>query len=403
MSRASPKLNSTPSLVENSAFQVMCIVGARPNFMKIAPLMRAFAASPAIEAIPVHTGQHYDQAMKAAFFDQLTIPEPDVDLGVGSASHAVQTAEIMLRFEPVLDERRPDVVLIVGDVNSTIACAPVAAKKGVPVVHVEAGLRRYDRAMPEEINRVLTDQLTSLLFTTERQAQKNLESEGIESNRIRFVGNVMIDTLLAHRSRASSAHDVFCRADISEERIPSGEFGLITLHRPSNVDDPETLGRLVDTLGDLSRELPLVFPLHPRTRGRLEQGGLLQRAENALLLLPSLDYLDMLGLMLEARLVLTDSGGIQEETTALGVPCLTLRDNTERPITVEQGTNTVVGSDPKRILAAARDVLQYGGKAGRIPELWDGQAAQRIATELSSWLNATRQRPDHVTAAAPDG
>jgi len=398
-----PELNSRPSPAGISTFQVMCIVGARPNFMKIAPLMRAFAASPTIEAVLVHTGQHYDRAMKAAFFDQLAIPEPDVDLGVGSASHAVQTAEIMLRFEPILDERRPDALLVVGDVNSTIACALVAAKKGVPVVHVEAGLRSYDRTMPEEVNRVLTDQLSSLLFTTERLAQKNLELEGIEANRIRFVGNVMIDTLLAHRARASSARDVLRRVGIPEERIPSGKFALVTLHRPSNVDDPETLGRLVDTLADLSVELPLVFPLHPRTRGRLEQGGLLQRAEQVMVLLPPLDYLDMLGLMLEARLVLTDSGGIQEETTALGVPCLTLRDNTERPITVEQGTNTVVGSDRKRILEAARDVLQSGGKAGRIPELWDGHAAERIAAELSNWLSASRQRQGHRTAAPTHG
>ena len=403
MNSDSPELNGKPSPAGISVFKVMCIVGARPNFMKIAPLMRAFAASPTIEAVLVHTGQHYDRAMKAAFFDQLAIPEPDVDLGVGSASHALQTAEIMLRFEPILDERRPDALLVVGDVNSTIACALVAAKKGVPVVHVEAGLRSYDRAMPEEVNRVLTDQLSSLLFTTERLAQKNLELEGIEANRIRFVGNVMIDTLLAHRSRASSARDVLRRVGIPEERIPSGKFALVTLHRPSNVDDPETLGRLVDTLADLSVELPLVFPLHPRTRGRLEQGGLLQRAEQVMVLLPPLDYLDMLGLMLEARLVLTDSGGIQEETTALGVPCLTLRDNTERPITVEQGTNTVVGSDRKRILEAARDVLQSGGKAGRIPELWDGHAAERIAAELSNWLSASRQRQGHRTAAPTHG
>ena len=341
--------------------------------------------------------------MKAAFFDQLTIPEPGVDVSVGSASRAVQTAEIMLLFEAMLDERCPDVVLVVGDANSTIAFAPVAAKKGVPLVHVEPRLRSYDRARPEEVNRILTNQLASLLLTTERQAQENLKVETIESNRIRFLGNVMIDTLLAHRWRASSARDLFCRADIPKERVPSGEFGLITLHRPSNVDAPETPGRLVDTLADLSRELSLAFPLHPPTRGRLEQSGLQRRAEKVLLLLPPLDYLDMLGLMLEARLVLTDSGGIQEETTALGVPCLTLRDNSERPTTVEQAINTALGSDPKRILAAAHDVLQSGGKAGRIPELWDGQATERIAAELSSSLSASRQRPDHVSEAAPYG
>jgi len=367
-------------------WQVLCVVGARPNFMKIAPLMRAFAGSSTLTASLVHTGQHYDQAMKAAFFDQLLIPEPDVDLGVGSGSHAVQTAEIMKRFEPVLDARCPDAVLVVGDVNSTIACALVAAKKSVPVVHVEAGLRSFDREMPEEINRILTDQLSALLYTTEPEAMRNLSSEGVDAKRVRLVGNVMIDTLLANRPRAPRPDLVFQRAGIVEANRPASGFGLVTLHRPSNVDDAATLTRLLDTLATLSRDLPLVFPLHPRTRARLEQGGLLARAAETMLLMPPLDYLDMLGLLACARIVLTDSGGIQEETTALGVPCLTLRENTERPITVEQGTNTIVGSNPDRILGAALDVLSGGGKGGRIPELWDGRAAERIVADLDAWF-----------------
>ncbi|MGB5834340.1 MAG: UDP-N-acetylglucosamine 2-epimerase (non-hydrolyzing) [Thiohalocapsa sp.] len=369
---------------------VLCIVGARPNFMKIAPLMRAFDASDTISSCLVHTGQHYDKAMKAAFFDQLRIPEPDVDLGVGSGSHASQTAEIMRRFEPVMEARNPDAVLVVGDVNSTIACALVAAKKSIPVVHVEAGLRSFDRAMPEEINRVLTDQISTLLYITEREALDNLVREGIDPKRVRFVGNVMIDTLLANRSQAASPDRVLERAGIDDVRRPSADFGLVTLHRPSNVDRPEILSRLIDALATLARELPLVFPVHPRTRGRLEQSGLLQLAAESLVLLPPLDYLDMLGLMAKARVVLTDSGGIQEETTALGIPCLTLRDNTERPITVDQGTNTIVGSDPKRILPAALDILHSGGKAGRIPEFWDGRAAERIVADLEGWFAGAR-------------
>ncbi len=354
--------------------------------MKIAPLMRVFHAAAGMSPFLVHTGQHYDAAMKASFFEQLGIPEPDIDLGVGSGSHAEQTAEIMKRFEPVLDNDRPDLVLVVGDVNSTIACALVASKKAIPVVHVEAGLRSYDRAMPEEINRVLTDQLSSLLFTTERSALDNLVREGIEPERVRFVGNVMIDTLLAHRRAAPSPSAVFEAAGVPLSRRPGAGFGLVTLHRPSNVDDPKTLSRLLDTLASVATDLPLVFPVHPRTRARLEQAGLTRRAQDVMILLPPLDYLHMLGLMANARLVLTDSGGIQEETTALGVACLTLRDNTERPITVTQGTNTVVGTDPTRILDATREALVNGGKSGRIPELWDGRAAERIVAELERWL-----------------
>lgn len=362
--------------------RVLCVVGARPNFMKIAPLMHELHGSQRLEPFLVHTGQHYDAAMKESFFRQLDIPEPDEDLGVGSASHAVQTAEIMRQFEPVLDREAPAAVLVVGDVNSTIACALVAAKKGVPVVHVEAGLRSFDRAMPEEVNRVLTDQLSDVLFTTEAGALQNLAREGIDASRVHFVGNVMIDTLMAHRRRTSSVEAVLTRSGV--ESAPPA-FGVVTLHRPSNVDDPRVLSRLVSTLRCLSDSLPLLFPVHPRTASRLEAAGLSAEAHEACTLLPPLEYLDMLALLENATMVLTDSGGIQEETTALGVPCLTLRENTERPITVTDGTNTIVGTDSQRILACAREVLRSGGKAGRIPELWDGRAAERIVRALESW------------------
>ncbi|MDO8706937.1 MAG: UDP-N-acetylglucosamine 2-epimerase (non-hydrolyzing) [Sulfuricaulis sp.] len=380
---------------------ILCVVGARPNFMKIAPLMAALRAEP--NSIPVrllHTGQHYDVQMKDAFFTQLGIPEPDVDLGVGSASHAVQTAEIMRRFEPALDQEKPAAVLVVGDVNSTIACALVAAKKDVPVIHVEAGLRSYDRGMPEEINRVLTDQISDLLFITERSARDNLLREGIDERRIHFVGNVMIDTLLGQLPRALPPEQTLARAPDPKIFLGSASgYALLTLHRPSNVDEPQVLRRMLETLRQVSDDLPIVFPIHPRTSARIEQAGL-----GALLDTPRiwrlspLSYLEMLGLMAKARIVLTDSGGIQEETTALGVPCITLRENTERPITVDQGTNTVVGSNPAHIKAAVADVLASGGKAGRIPELWDGKASQRIKAVLLDWLarGQPRQRSAKV-------
>jgi len=357
--------------------------------MKIAPVMAALRAVPqGPGARLIHTGQHYDAAMKHRFFEQLGIPEPDVDLEVGSASHAVQTAEIMRRFEPVLDTERPAAVLVVGDVNSTIACALVAVKKSIPVVHVEAGLRSFDRAMPEEINRVLTDQISELLFTTERGAHDNLLREGIAERRIHFVGNVMIDTLLRHLKQAVPPEQSLGSAPNAASLLDAGcGFGVVTLHRPSNVDDRETLHGLLATLRQISEHLPLVFPIHPRTRSRIEQGALQHLLDTPrILTLSPVGYLEMLGLMSRARVVLTDSGGMQEETTALGVPCVTLRQNTERPITVDEGTNTVVGSDPARIIAVVDDVLATGGKAGRVPELWDGRAAERIAIVLRDWL-----------------
>jgi UDP-N-acetylglucosamine 2-epimerase (non-hydrolysing) len=366
---------------------ILCVVGARPNFMKIAPVIRAMrAASPPLALKLVHTGQHYDAALSQEFFAALGIPDPDINLEVGSASHAMQTAEIMRRFEPVLDAERPAAVLVVGDVNSTLACALVAAKKAVAVIHVEAGLRSYDRAMPEEVNRVLTDQLSDLLFTTERSARENLLREGIAAERIHFVGNVMIDTLRQNLQKAVPAGETFARHGGAAGWARSG-YCALTLHRPSNVDEPATLRALLGAVRELSRRIPVAFPMHPRTRARIEQHGLAQvLGAQAVLALPPLGYLEMLGLMQSARLVVTDSGGIQEETTALGVPCVTVRENTERPITVEQGTNTIVGQDPARLLAVAEDVLRTGGKGGRIPELWDGRAAQRIAAVLGEWL-----------------
>lgn len=354
---------------------VLCVVGARPNFMKIAPIMRAFAAAGSgLGARLVHTGQHYDAAMKHAFFDQLHIPEPDIDLEVGSGSHAEQTAEIMKRFEPVLDSARPAAVLVVGDVNSTIACALVAVKKGIPVIHVEAGLRSGDRSMPEEINRVLTDQLSDLLFTTEASAETNLLREGVSGDRIHFVGNVMIDTLRFNLQNAVPAEQTLAAANVTTDT-----YGLVTLHRPSNVDEPVVLSRLLTTLAGISEATPLLFPVHPRTRSRIADAGLDALLDSAAItVLPPLGYLEMLGLMKDAQVVLTDSGGIQEETTALGVPCITLRENTERPITVSEGTNTVVGTDPAAIRACFDDVLATGGKRGRAPALWDGESAARI-------------------------
>ena len=367
--------------------KILCVVGARPNFMKIAPIMHALANSP-LQVRLVHTGQHYDEAMKHQFFNQLGIPRPDMDLEVGSGSHAVQTAEVMRRFEPVVDAEQPNAVLVVGDVNSTIACALVASKKGIPVIHVEAGLRSYDRTMPEEINRILTDQISDVLFTTERSARDNLLREGIADDRIHFVGNVMIDTLLCHVKQAVAVEQVLSGLENAPLFLQSTTgYGVVTLHRPSNVDDPIVLERLLVTLRGISERLPLIFPVHPRTESRIKALGLeslmftprIQR-------LPPQGYLEMLGLMSHARLVLTDSGGIQEETTALGVPCITLRESTERPITAEQGTNTIVGTDPVKILFAVNEVLSKGGKAGQVPELWDGHAAQRIAVILEKWL-----------------
>ncbi len=362
--------------------RIINIVGTRPNLMKIAPLMEAYADAPGIEPILVHTGQHYDDNMSDLFFRQLGIPEPDLNLGVGSGSHAVQTAEIMKAFEPVARERDPSAVVVVGDVNSTIACGLVAAKLGIPLAHVEAGLRSFDRTMPEEINRVLTDAISDLLFCTEQSGVENLRREGVAEERIHLVGNLMIDTLLQHRARAAQS------PILGDLGLASGRYAVLTLHRPSNVDDPETLGRIWDALEALQRDMPLVFPAHPRTRRRMAEFGLSPRIDalENLRVLEPLGYLDFLQLMACARLVLTDSGGIQEETTVLEVPCLTLRENTERPVTLEAGGNQIVGSDPGRILAAYQKIVDGQTGSGATPPLWDGRAAGRIVEILERVL-----------------
>jgi UDP-N-acetylglucosamine 2-epimerase (non-hydrolysing) len=368
---------------------IVCVVGARPNYMKMAPLVREVAKRQALPGVVlVHTGQHYDVAMNERLFAALDLPAPDINLEVGSATHAVQTAEVMRRFEPVIDELHPSCVIVVGDVNSTLACALVASKKRTPVVHVEAGLRSFDREMPEEINRVLTDQIADVLYTTERSAADNLAREGIDAARVHFVGNVMIDTMLQHRARALPPEQTLANAGADANLVsgPDG-FGVVTLHRPSNVDTPDALGEALAVLADVAQRMPLVWPVHPRSRGNIERFGFTSLiAASRIVLLEPQGYLEMLGLLARARVVLTDSGGIQEETTALSVPCLTMRENTERPITVEQGTNVVVGRDRARIRACIDDILAGGGRRSRAPELWDGRAAQRIATHLSQWL-----------------
>ena len=367
--------------------RIVCVVAARPNLMKMAPILRALAASDyPLDTLLVHTGQHYDADMDSDFFTTLGMRTPDFQLQVGSASHAAQTAQVMQRFEAVLDSTVPDAVLVVGDVNSTLACALTSAKKQIPVLHVEAGLRSYDRAMPEEINRILTDQLSTLLFTSESSGMSNLLREGIAPARIHFVGNVMIDTLQRELAHATPVLEVLRHANLAGFLPVDARYALLTLHRPSNVDDPRRLRALMEAIVKLSDDVPVLFPLHPRTRAMLQQhelGGILDTPRVACLAPQS--YRAMLGLMKQAAVVLTDSGGVQEETTALGVPCLTLRDNTERPVTVTEGSNAIAGRDPAVILALSRDILRYGGKAGRIPKFWDGHAAERIAAHIGQW------------------
>ena len=362
--------------------RIINVVGARPNLMKIAPLMRAYAERDGIEPILVHTGQHYDDNMSDLFFRQLSIPEPDLNLGVGSGSHAMQTAEIIRAFEPVALENKPDAVLVVGDVNSTIACGLVASKLGVPLVHVEAGLRSFDRGMPEEINRVLTDAISDLLFCTEQSGVDNLRREGIAEEKIHLVGNVMIDTLLRNRTRAETS------TVLTDLGLSGAEYAILTLHRPSNVDDPEVLNRILEALEVIQQDLPVIFPSHPRTRARLAEFGFMDRVgslENLRVIEP-LGYLDFLKLLASAKFALTDSGGIQEETTILTVPCLTLRENTERPVTVEMGGNQIVGNDPRRILEAYRGIIHGYAGSGSAPPLWDGRAASRIVEILERAL-----------------
>lgn len=360
--------------------KVLLIVGARPNFMKVAPIYAEMKRRPAeFEPLIVHTGQHYDAAMSDTFFDDLGMPKPNVYLGVGSGSHAIQTAKVMTEFEPIVLEHKPDWVVVVGDVNSTIACALVCSKLGVKVAHVEAGLRSRDRSMPEEINRILTDSISDLLLTTSQDADENLANEGIPSQKIRFVGNVMIDSLLEHLKIAE-------RSTIREDLgIADTDYAVLTLHRPSNVDDRAIFSGILGSLIAISERLPIIFPVHPRTKAKIDEFGFKDSINDSnIRLIEPLGYLDFMRLYSGARLVLTDSGGIQEETTVLGIPCLTLRDNTERPVTIELGTNVLVGTDPEKIKRAAFKILdeENSTRSASIPPLWDGKTAGRICNEL---------------------
>ena len=372
------------------SWRILCVAGARPNFMKIAPLLRAFRADARFDARLVHTGQHYDDKLSKVFFDELAIPRPDIELEVGSGSHAQQTAEIMKRFEPVVEREQPHGVLVVGDVNSTIGCAIVAAKmfraaafsfRGAPrkrpvIIHVEAGLRSNDGDMPEETNRLLTDAISDLLFVSEPSGMTNLAREGVSPERAIMVGNVMIDTLLAARERAMQS------TVLSTLGLTERGYGLVTLHRPSNVDDIVALKSLIDIIDSLG--MPLVFPVHPRTRKRIADAGL-QLDPARWQLIEPLGYLDFLRLQSSARAVLTDSGGVQEETTVLGVPCITLRENTERPVTCEQGTNQLVGTNREAIVTAYGKIDQVRA-AARVPDLWDGKSADRIVAAIAATL-----------------
>jgi UDP-N-acetylglucosamine 2-epimerase (non-hydrolysing) len=368
--------------------RILNVVAARPNLMKIAPLVEELGHHREIESVLLHTGQHYDDNLSRVFFDELSIPRPDVYLAVGSGTHAEQTARVMLAFEPVLEEQRPDVVLVVGDVNSTLACTLTAVKMHIPVAHVEAGLRSFDRTMPEEVNRVVTDALSDWLFTTERSANENLLTEGRPSHMIHFVGNVMIDTLLRHRERALHT------PVLERFHVTPGAYAVVTLHRPRNVDDADKLAAIVAALEEVQECLPVILPVHPRTHKRLAEFHLLERAQKRLgaRLCEPLGYLEFLHLMARCRLVLTDSGGIQEETTILGVPCLTLRPATERPVTVTEGTNRVIGSAPERILPEVKRILAGDVPEGGVPELWDGRAAERIVNVLVQELTDRSRR-----------
>jgi len=389
-------MNSQKKLYNsNRPIKVTHIVGARPNFMKVAPLMREMSRYPQkFDQLLVHTGQHYDEEMSKSFFNDLKLTEPDIYLGVGSGTHAEQTGKIMIEFERVCFQEKPDLVIVVGDVNSTIACALVAAKHCIPVAHIEAGLRSFDRTMPEEINRVITDRLSDYLFTTCEDANQNLIEEGISENKIFFVGNAMIDSLLNHIKIAKNSIILEKLGLRKNNNIK--KYGLVTLHRPSNVDNKKIFKGILDALKEIAKEIPIIFPAHPRTIKQIKNFKLiemvnyeenflpneLKNTDQNIVTIPPLGYLDFLCLMTNAKMVLTDSGGIQEETTILGIPCLTLRNNTERPITVKEGTNIVVGNDPEKIMEIAFSVLKNGISRKRIPKYWDGKAAERIVKVL---------------------
>ena len=370
--------------------KVLCIVGARPNFVKIAPIMRAFGAHPEIEPYLIHTGQHYDEKMSRLFFDELEIPKPDRNLGIHGGTPTSQTAAIMQAFEPVCKEYNPDMVLVVGSVNSTVACGLTAVHLGIPLIHVEAGLRSRDRTMPEEINRIVTDSISHLLFCSEESGVVNLRKEGIEGDRVHLVGNVMIDTLLVNLPKAKAL------PTLSEMDLEPGGYGVMTLHRPSNVDDPKTFARILGIVDEVQKQYPIVFPIHPRTRKNAETFGLYDRIAKMknLRITEPLGYLELLNLNARAKFVMTDSGGIQEELTVLKVPCLTLRENTERPITCEQGSNQLVGTDPDWFRAAFEKIITGTFREIAVPALWDGKAADRIAYIISSkWIARKSAKP----------
>lgn len=374
--------------------RLLSVVGARPNFMKIAPILSELKTLPNFEHLLVHSGQHYDELLSGNFFSDLGLPKPAVNLECGSGTHAVQTAEIMKRIEPVLLDYQPRIILVVGDVNSTIAAALTAVKLGIAVAHIEAGLRSFDMTMPEEVNRKLTDAISTLLFVTEQSGVDNLKKEGVAAENIFLVGNVMIDCLLRHRERAARS-PILERLGVRQNGSACRPYAVLTLHRPSNVDHAKTLRGILRAVSALSSELPVFFPIHPRTRRNIESLDCARYLAGTatvagIVPLDPLGYLDFLSLNDHARMVLTDSGGVQEETTALGVPCLTLRENTERPATVEQGSNQVVGTDPEHILAAARSLLQKPARYSARPPLWDGEAAKRIVAILHRRLQGER-------------
>jgi len=357
----------------NKSLKIIHVAGARPNFIKIASILRACRKAPDIESMLVHTGQHYTENMSKTFFEELDIHSPYINLEVGSGSHAQQTAEIMKRFEPIVLKHDADAVLVVGDVNSTLACALVGAKLGIKIVHVEAGLRSFDRTMPEEINRILTDAISDILFVTEPSGLTNLKREGIDGTKVHFVGNVMIDTLDFYKEKAAKSHI------LDDLNLKAKEYALVTLHRPSNVDQHQALERILDGLAEIQKEIKIVFPIHPRTLKHMISSGLVQRSKDLpnMLVIEPLGYLDFLKLMSESKLVITDSGGIQEETTILGIPCLTVRETTERPVTITEGTNVLVGTDTSRILNGYRESVNRV-RPHTIPKFWDGKASERI-------------------------
>ncbi len=367
--------------------RILTVVGARPNFVKVAPLLDQMGRYPEIEAILVHTGQHYDYEMSKAFFEDLEIPAPHLNLGVGSGTAVAQTAEIMLRLERMLEEMQPNMVVVVGDVNSTLAAALTAAKLGLPLAHVEAGLRSFDRTMPEEVNRVITDALADFLFVTEPSGVENLLREGRPEERIYLVGNVMIDALQRFLPRAKR-HPIPHELQAPGKSLVdlTGPYGLVTLHRPSTVDNLARFGEVWAALEEIAKDIPLIFPVHPRTQSRMVEGGLCgagQGSSSGIRVVPPMSYLEFLRLQSEAKLMITDSGGVQEETTALGIPCLTVRENTERPITLSEGTNLLVGLNGGRLVEEARKILRGEGKKGHVPKLWDGHAAARIVRTLA--------------------